>query len=371
MDATDLVSTSNFHATLLPGTRASAEAVGDPHSTGTHSIVLLAVAQVRSCVEVSVLTSVTHSLLLYSECSLNCREEDNEDALPEHICRLQQTDLFSIVVDNDGVTLFVDPNGVAMFDAAKMQDKIRTAPQTWRAIQIHLGPMVAEFPGVVSFLSKLLAEDNISILNMSTYDTDIIYVQEDKLDQAVDCLRRKLSRGVTGLKADKDAECELRLSIDDPLDLKTVVESGQYLAVYPASMVLVRLKKDALRDSAFGLTQLVLRSQGGAHAFWCYCETGEEISLIVDEECLVAFSESAVIVSPDRWRVIKLCGRTYNFDETGVVAAMSALNSVNTQVLNISSFGANVTLVLDDALDESVASLCASLNLTRVDRLLP
>jgi hypothetical protein len=37
--------------------------------------------------------------------------------------------------------------------------------------------MVAEFPGVVSFLSKLLAEDRISILNMSTYDTDIIYVQ--------------------------------------------------------------------------------------------------------------------------------------------------------------------------------------------------
>lgn len=37
--------------------------------------------------------------------------------------------------------------------------------------------MVAEFPGVVSFLSKLLAEDHISILNMSTYDTDVIYVQ--------------------------------------------------------------------------------------------------------------------------------------------------------------------------------------------------
>lgn len=37
--------------------------------------------------------------------------------------------------------------------------------------------MVAEFPGVISFLSKLLAEDNISILNMSTFDTDIIYVQ--------------------------------------------------------------------------------------------------------------------------------------------------------------------------------------------------
>ncbi|ETV92716.1 hypothetical protein, variant 2 [Aphanomyces invadans] len=253
------------------------------------------------------------------------------------------------------------------------------APQHWRAIQIHLGPMVAEFPGVVSFLSKLLAEDNISILNMSTYDTDIIYVQACKLDQAVACLRRKLSRGVTGLKADMESECELRLSVDPDIlfDLKAVVDSAQYLAVYPERMVLVRLKKEALRESAFGLTQLVLRSSSAQTAatppshcstsFWCYCETAEEISLILDNECLADFSETAVIVSHDRWRVIKLCGKTYDFEETGIVAAMSALNAVDTQVLNISSFGSNVTLVLEEALDASVASLCESLNLTRVD----
>lgn len=67
-------------------------------------------------------------------------------------------------------------------------------------VQIHLGPMVAEFPGVVSFLSKLLAEDQISILNMSTYDTDVIYVQEQDLEPAISCLKSKLSRGLHGLK---------------------------------------------------------------------------------------------------------------------------------------------------------------------------
>ncbi|RHY55124.1 hypothetical protein DYB30_003122 [Aphanomyces astaci] len=157
------------------------------------------------------------SLLLYGECSLNCREDDATSG--DHICRLQQTELFSMVVDNDGITLFVDPNGINMFKAANLQDKIRTAPQHWRAIQ----------------------------------------------------------------------------------------------------------------------------------------------------ECLANFAEHAVIVSHDRWRVIKLCGKTYDFDETGIVAAMSGLNAVDTQVLNISSFGSNVTLVLDEALDASVASLCESLKLTRVE----
>ncbi|RHY42636.1 hypothetical protein DYB38_012243, partial [Aphanomyces astaci] len=84
-------------------------------------------------------------------------------------------------------------------------------------------------------------------------------------------------------------------------------------------------------------------------------------------ECLANFAEHAVIVSHERWRVIKLCGKTYDFDETGIVAAMSGLNAVDTQVLNISSFGSNVTLVLDEALDASVASLCESLKLTRVE----
>ncbi|OQS00394.1 hypothetical protein ACHHYP_03640 [Achlya hypogyna] len=353
----DLVSTSNFHATLLPGLL---------------SVILIPPEHLRTC------SWALLNLLLYGGCSVECRDGE-VDVSAKHICRSKEAEVFSMVADKDGITLFVDPNGIKVFEFAQ-----------WRAIQIHLGPMVAEFPGVISFLSQLLAEDNISILNMSTYDTDIIY--ECNLEKAVDCLQRKLSRGVHGLKECKDEETNRRLSSEgsespvhslgpasptpqSPLGLSA---SSQYLAVYPASMVLVRLKKDAIRDSAFGLTQLLLltnapgiaaTSLAHARGFWCYCETSEEISLIMDEDCLTDFSEAAVIVSPDRWRVITLCGRKYGFDETGIVAAMSGLNSVNTQVLNISSFCSNVTLVLEDALDESVACLCASLNLDRVERL--
>lgn len=78
------------------------------------------------------------------------------------------------------------------------------------------------------------------------------------------------------------------------------MDSGQYLVVYPESLVLVRLRKDAIRESAFGLTQLVLlsyssplsgteddkatdESSESGVSFWSYCETAEEISLIVTE----------------------------------------------------------------------------------------
>ncbi|RLN47089.1 hypothetical protein BBJ29_002508 [Phytophthora kernoviae] len=364
----DIVTTSNFHATLLPG---------------LVSVVFVPAKHIRHG------SWPLLNLLLYSGCNF----DENEGGCvrgDSHVCRSKQTEIFSIVSDREGATLFMDPSGVEMFKRAGMADLITVAPQSWRAIQIHLGPMVAEFPGVVSFLSKLLADDHISILNMSTYDTDVIFVQEQHLEAAISCLQLKLSRGLHGLKEAKDAENAL--SDREPTSPTDAAEDaganeispsnvgdGQYLTLYPESLVLVRLQKDALRASAYGLTQLVLLSTGaaatgdeplvetGEMSFWCCCDTVEEISVIMDERCLPSFEEESVIVSPDRWRAIKLSGRMYGFDETGVVAAMSGC-STNTQVLNVSCFGSNVAFVLDDMLDEAIETLCSSLEISRVER---
>ncbi|KAI9909404.1 hypothetical protein PsorP6_014735 [Peronosclerospora sorghi] len=366
----DIVTTSNFHATLLPGPVSVVFVPTEHMRHGSWPLL---------------------NLLLYSGCSFD-ESEGGCKRTSNHVCRSKQTEIFSIVSDREGKTLFMDPNGVNMFKHADMHDLITVAPQLWRAIQIHLGPMVAEFPGVVSFLSKLLADDHISILNMSTYDTDVIFVQEVDLEAAILCLQSKLSRGLHGLKEAKDAESALfdrdSLSSTGAAEagettgalVPPAVGDGQYLTVYPESLVLVRLQKDALRANAYGLTQLVLLSNGltsgeseeglinrDEMSFWCCCETAEEVSLIMDDRNVSSFEKDSLIVSPDRWRAIKLSGRAFGFDETGVVAAMSSC-STKTQVLNVSCFGSNVAFVLDDMLDEAIETLCASLNISRVER---
>jgi hypothetical protein len=63
-----------------------------------------------------------------------------------------------------------------------------------------------------------------------------------------------------------------------------------------------------------------------------------------------------------------LCGRTFGFDEIGVVAAMSDFDT-DSQVLNVSSFGSNVTLVLERTLDDSLKILCEKLSIPRVQKL--
>lgn len=74
-----------------------------------------------------------------------------------------------------------------------------------------------------------------------------------------------------------------------------------------------------------------------------------------------------MIIVPDRWRAIKLCGRTFGFDEIGVVAAMSGFET-DSQVLNVSTYGNNVAFVLEETLEESIATLSASLNISHIQR---
>ncbi|CCI41934.1 unnamed protein product [Albugo candida] len=338
----DIVTTSNFHATLLQQKLI---------------VVFLSNHQLRQC------SWPLLKLLLYASERLN---DSN------------QAEIFSIVVEKDGVTIFMDPSGIELFKIAELEPLLTIAPDMWCAVQIHLGPLVAEFPGInSSFLSKLLAEDDISILNLSTFDTDIIFVRETNLEVAISCLKSKLSRGFHGLKEAKEAERDLVFDFACNSHLvgqrihspSKIVAHDQYLVVFPESFVLVRLRKESIRSCAFGLTQMVLMSpcdpQSPSISFWCYCETAEEISLVVDERSLLSFPQEAVVVAPDRWRAIKLCGRLYGFDETGVVAAMSGLDS-QTQVLNFSSFGSNVTMVLSEALDVSLEALRRSLSISRV-----
>lgn len=59
----------------------------------------------------------TCSLLLYSGCSF----DENEGGCvrtENHVCRSMQTEIFSIVSDREGATLFMDPAGVDMFKRA-------------------------------------------------------------------------------------------------------------------------------------------------------------------------------------------------------------------------------------------------------------
>lgn len=58
----------------------------------------------------------------------------------------------------------------------------------WRCFEV-VGPLGFSMTGIMSRVSGVLANENVSIFALSTFDTDYILVKKDKLDQAITSLR--------------------------------------------------------------------------------------------------------------------------------------------------------------------------------------
>lgn len=59
----------------------------------------------------------------------------------------------------------------------------------WRGIKVE-GPLDFSLVGILSKISSLLADNNISIFAISTFNTDYILVKEDDLNQTIDALEK-------------------------------------------------------------------------------------------------------------------------------------------------------------------------------------
>lgn len=78
------------------------------------------------------------------------------------------------------------------------------------------------------------------------------------------------------------------------------------------------------------------------------------LPLALPQAALRDFPVGAVLGSPTTWRAMKLTGRKIGFDETGVVSSMFAPYRERVPLLNLSTFGANVTLVEERELESAL-----------------
>ena len=105
--------------------------------------------------------------------------------------------LSSIVEMNDFVSLTRDKDEVSLISSeeewAKIADRFPSA-------QVQTGRRMIAFDTVLDFavvgfiaeISRALAEAGISILNTSTYRTDLVFVHESRFDAAVAAVKRAL-----------------------------------------------------------------------------------------------------------------------------------------------------------------------------------
>lgn len=321
---------------------------------------------------------------------------------------------FSLTQDATEATLIMDDRCRAAFDEAAGVAAIEYAPNRWRVLELHLGSLAWEVPGLVCFLATLMAESKVSILNLSSNDRDFMLVQESDVASATRVILERLQHDVVGLKADISHKAMVRRSEntfdDDAFDdghqgsangtsavgggaeveastcssaaagpSATAASSpsgpgseagapsssegrvfdserGLFVQVLPTTLVVVRLQFSMLQACAHALIQRMLFAPAsGARCFWSYTLSDDEISLILDERSLASFPEAAIVGTTTRWRPLRLSG-IFGFDEVGVVAKMFTPYEEGLPLLNISTFSTNVSLVEETDLEHALAS---------------
>lgn len=67
--------------------------------------------------------------------------------------------------------------------------EVSMAEPNWRCLKIH-GPLDFTTTGIISSLTSVLAQADISVFVFSTFDTDYIMVKDFELDRAIDTLNK-------------------------------------------------------------------------------------------------------------------------------------------------------------------------------------
>lgn len=106
----------------------------------------------------------------YSVCRLN-----KNDEIPKWIF---QEEFFSITKTDEELSVVC------------LQDKIKEnikCEKDWRILKIE-GPLDFSLIGILSKISTLMANNDISIFAISTYDTDYILIKEESINKAIEVL---------------------------------------------------------------------------------------------------------------------------------------------------------------------------------------
>jgi hypothetical protein len=105
------------------------------------------------------------------------------------ICRLSPDDDFPVWCENAefySITRSKEELSVVSLNETVPLDV--EAERDWRGLRIH-GPLDVTSIGILASLVRPLAEAEIPVLSISTYDTDYVFIRQEFLSQALAALK--------------------------------------------------------------------------------------------------------------------------------------------------------------------------------------
>lgn len=232
------------------------------------------------------------------------------------------------------------------------------------------GPCLTRRPastGIVQSLSKPLAAAGISILYVSTFDTDYVLIEERNLVDAVASLRSQhfafMLEGEQECYEDTPSERQVYIAAGSPPPFQKRVCR---LAVLPDELLLCKFRERLSGDALVALLRLAFYAPPSAPSrFFSFTATGTTNSIMLSRSEFARFAQSELLdgthaVSPlhpgvthaplsvcaDPWRVIKVDEGPLGFAATGIVSSLAVpLSEARISIFYVSAYLTDFLLV--------------------------
>ncbi|KAG0054511.1 GATS protein-like 3 [Gryganskiella cystojenkinii] len=290
---------------------------------------------------------------------------------------------FSYTETDKEVSLILDESHLSGFPAGALN----VCNVIWRAVQIEPGECGQGTVEVVSQVSRPLADINVSIMQISTYDADFTLVPECDLQRALECLSKIFNISNNPLEdvglqvsdlqswdksypesptgAINSLQGALRErqssqsdgSIPDELLKSTVKARHPFNANYPHRLHITSMEQSLMDMLAIRLLESIF-FDNRQDRFFSFTQTDTTLSMIMDDQTLSVFPEHTLNTQEGDWRLIAIGDGPLGFDECGIVSEFSRpLSEVGIGLFYLSTFNSDYIMVNDQDFEEAVSCL--------------
>ncbi|XP_060105554.1 cytosolic arginine sensor for mTORC1 subunit 1 isoform X2 [Heteronotia binoei] len=274
---------------------------------------------------------------------------------------------FSLTETPEDYTVILDEEG---FKELPPSDFLQVVDSTWLVLNVlsngsssaNLQPI-----GVTKIAKSViapLAEHNVSVLMLSTYQTDFILVREKDLPVVIHTLEGEFDiyKEVNGEPVPANCD-EASNGFLKPKQVNSTVHPVQspqnrfcILSVAPDSLpAIATILIDVLFYSHSSPKETVSSSQDlNSIAFFAFSLIEGYISIVMDAETKKKFPSDLLLTSSsgELWRMVRIGGQPLGFDECGIVAQIAEpLADADISAYYISTFNFDHALVPEEDID--------------------
>ncbi|KAL6077117.1 GATS protein-like 3 [Balamuthia mandrillaris] len=296
---------------------------------------------------------------------------------------VSSTSFFSYTETEDEISVLVDEHSLSLFP----EDAIVLCPPARRAIQVYEGAEAINMTGYISLLAGAIASAGISIIYLSTFNTDLIVVAEEHLEEAHECLKKALQPSGIPHDAQKlfqSSPQNSQLPTTSPPSLSSIVAEGVrdhrikankvnkknrsdggnrrnlvgkdkvLVSPLPKQLSIATLPREALSKVVHPLLRVFLMQC----TFFSVTMTKDEVSMIIDDELLEYFDMDLLEVHDKTWRGIQVEQGSMGTAETGAVSMLADVwANEGISIYYLSTFQTDFVLVEEEQLQEAIQVL--------------